>query len=599
MTSRCRTLLLGPALLFALFLNATAAEPEPVREAPKLLIKSVPESLDDLRDLEKAVQAVVAKVSGSTVGLIVGGAQGSGVVIKDGFILTAGHVSGVPNASITVVLPDGTKLKGKALGRNTGIDSGLVKFTQEDKRPPAIELGSSKALKPGQWVVAIGHPGGHRVNRPFVVRVGRVLSVTNTTIRTDCALVGGDSGGPLFDLDGRVVGIHSRIGGFRIDENMHVPVDTFVATWDRLARGESWGGQLGTQAIVATPGGKVIFEKADKLAATDPLDVGREKPGFSKTFDLRMSPAAVYTLDMTGGDRKKPFDPFLRIEGSDRKKLAEDDDGGGTQNARIVFRPRREDTFRIFATTCDPDQTGDFKLSVRQFDPKDVYVTGKTSALAAFIVPRELAPLLFAKLTKSKSTLGLRGTLLDASGDGVAGKEVPFTWAGGSSKNPTDELGQVRLPLTQEMTRGLTVAVPAGLRLLVELADGDGNPLYKTFAESTPSSGGPVVQEVKDALVESDPADKTRTGCKRRVHTFKMAPRATYTVDLESAKFDAYLRIEDTNGKSLAGDDDSGANLNARIVYSTGAKEETVQLVVTTSAAGQTGAYELRVHQKP
>ncbi len=61
-------------------------------------------------------------------------------------------------------------------------------------------------------------------------------------IRTDCALVGGDSGGPLFDLDGKVIGIHSRIGD-RMTINLHVPVDTYRATWNRLAKGEVWGGK--------------------------------------------------------------------------------------------------------------------------------------------------------------------------------------------------------------------------------------------------------------------------------------------------------------------------------------------------------------------
>ena len=61
-------------------------------------------------------------------------------------------------------------------------------------------------------------------------------------LRTDCALVGGDSGGPLFDLDGKVIGIHSRIGE-RLTYNIHVPVDTYRLTWDRLVKGDVWGGR--------------------------------------------------------------------------------------------------------------------------------------------------------------------------------------------------------------------------------------------------------------------------------------------------------------------------------------------------------------------
>ncbi|HEV8058856.1 MAG TPA: S1C family serine protease, partial [Gemmataceae bacterium] len=63
-------------------------------------------------------------------------------------------------------------------------------------------------------------------------------------IRTDCTIVGGDSGGPLFDMNGRVIGIHSRIGT-GITANLHVPVDTYRDTWARLVKSERWGGGIG------------------------------------------------------------------------------------------------------------------------------------------------------------------------------------------------------------------------------------------------------------------------------------------------------------------------------------------------------------------
>jgi serine protease Do len=60
------------------------------------------------------------------------------------------------------------------------------------------------------------------------------------TLFTDCALIGGDSGGPLFTLDGTLVGIHSRIGT-EVSDNMHVPIDVFSSNWDKMARKEAWG----------------------------------------------------------------------------------------------------------------------------------------------------------------------------------------------------------------------------------------------------------------------------------------------------------------------------------------------------------------------
>jgi serine protease Do len=102
-------------------------------------------------------------------------------------------------------------------------------------------MGTSKDLKIGQWLVALGHPGGYHPGRPPVVRLGRLTNVTTDTLHTDNTLVGGDSGGPLFDLEGRVVGIHSRISIESVTENMHITVDSFVRDWPRISQGEIWG----------------------------------------------------------------------------------------------------------------------------------------------------------------------------------------------------------------------------------------------------------------------------------------------------------------------------------------------------------------------
>ena len=109
-----------------------------------------------------------------------------------------------------------------------------------------LDVGVSEGLQEGQWVMAVGHPGGLDKKRGMVVRVGRVINKNKTSLRTDCTLVGGDSGGPLVDMEGNVVAIHSRIGS-RIQDNIHVPVDVFSDTWDKLTSGYKIGeqGRLG------------------------------------------------------------------------------------------------------------------------------------------------------------------------------------------------------------------------------------------------------------------------------------------------------------------------------------------------------------------
>jgi serine protease Do len=233
------------ACLAAAWLGAARAEDTAAKSSariPAAFAKQVPETVKDLREIQGYVQDLVKKVTPCVVGLTIGANQGSGVIItKEGMVLTAGHVSGEPGRDVTITLPGGRKVKGKTLGGDRDIDSGLIQIL--DKGPwPHAEMGKSGELKRGDWCLAIGHPGGYKAGRSPVVRLGRVLDHGNMLVRTDCALVGGDSGGPLFDMHGRVIGIHSRINA-PLTVNIHVPVDTYREHWTRLAKGEVWGNE--------------------------------------------------------------------------------------------------------------------------------------------------------------------------------------------------------------------------------------------------------------------------------------------------------------------------------------------------------------------
>jgi serine protease Do len=246
--------LAGPLGLAASADTSKAPEPKSLelKALPAAFNKAVPETVEDLKAIQGHVQEVLKKVVPTVVNLRIGMGQGSGVIIsEDGYVLTAGHVSGPAGREVVVTLHDGRKVKGKTLGANRGIDSGLVKITDEGKWPHA-DMGKSGELKKGDWSMAIGHPGGYKPGRSPVVRLGRVLDLGKAALRTDCTLVGGDSGGPLFDMHGRVIGIHSRIGG-PLTANVHVPVDTYRETWDKLAQGDVWGGPMFGRPTKAGP----------------------------------------------------------------------------------------------------------------------------------------------------------------------------------------------------------------------------------------------------------------------------------------------------------------------------------------------------------
>jgi len=250
-----------------------------------LSLGGIPTSIEQLQELERQQQKVAAAAVACTVSVQIGPAQGCGVIItKSGYVLTAAHVAMRPSKSAIVSLSDGRMVRAVTLGMNREVDAGLLKIepNQNNGQPwPHATLGVSEELVPGMWCVATGHPGGYDKERGPVTRIGRILAVRPTAIVTDCALIGGDSGGPLFDLAGRLIAVHSRIGN-DVADNLHVPIDHYGSSWERMQRGESWGylpgfrPRLGVTGSSSAP--QAIVEKiADgspaKAAGVQPQDI--------------------------------------------------------------------------------------------------------------------------------------------------------------------------------------------------------------------------------------------------------------------------------------------------------------------------------------
>ena len=160
-----------------------------------------------------------------------------------------------------------TERYGVALELRMGVNTGSVMAVIDPRPGEALATGDAvnaaarleQAAEPGQVLVA-GRTA--QAARHFHFGPARILEVRGNYVRTDCTLVGGDSGGPLFDLDGKVIAIHSRIGN-ALSDNLHVPIDTFSDTWDRLASGDSWGASF----IGGRPGGPYLGFQVDPDAS--------------------------------------------------------------------------------------------------------------------------------------------------------------------------------------------------------------------------------------------------------------------------------------------------------------------------------------------
>ncbi|WP_290783351.1 trypsin-like peptidase domain-containing protein, partial [Arenimonas sp.] len=184
-----------------------------------------------------------------------GVSQGTGFLISaDGYVLTNHHV--VEGADdIVVRLDDRNELKAKLVGSDPLSDIALLKV--DGKGLPVLKIGDSRGLKPGQWVVAIGSPFGfdHSVTAGVVSGVGRRSLDPSQQyvpfIQTDVAINRGNSGGPLLNTRGEVIGVNSQIfsnsGGY-MGVSFAIPIEVAMNAVRQLRdNGKVVRGQLGVR----------------------------------------------------------------------------------------------------------------------------------------------------------------------------------------------------------------------------------------------------------------------------------------------------------------------------------------------------------------
>ena len=250
-----------------------------------------PKGIADLRALESRIQKTVAKITPSVVAV----AGGSGVVINsEGYVLTVAHVGQRAGRKVGVVFPDGRRARAVTLGNDQGVDAAMVKITDEGPWP-SVEMGNSADLKPGQWCLTLGYPVTFEHGKPPLVRIGRVLLNRKTEIIADCTIMGGDSGAPLFSLDGKVIGIGSKCDTSLV-WNIHVPIDRFRDEWELLAKGKDFDSLAPTTAHLG-----VVFADETEGVQIESIEAG------------------------SGADKAglKPGDVLLKLGGTELQRYAD------------------------------------------------------------------------------------------------------------------------------------------------------------------------------------------------------------------------------------------------------------------------------------
>lgn len=287
--SKLLPILLFAGLLFAL--PASAQAPERIAAYLEVLKK-------DPAAMERHLKRITPQLIAATVAISPENGQGSGsgvIISADGLVLTAAHVIMEADKRHKVLLADGRTVDGIALGMNHETDAGMLRITTPGTYPfrPAIE---EKAYEVADWVVATGQPGGPFIGRPPVVRLGLINKAGTESgfsdpIQSTCTVISGDSGGPLFDLLGRVIGIHSNIQ-MPWTANQHVPLPCFRSEWQDMLDGKVVGGSGGGEDI---------------SQIDDPFKNLREKAAeLDDNPEARLRPPHVYAERLDRADAKKP-----------------------------------------------------------------------------------------------------------------------------------------------------------------------------------------------------------------------------------------------------------------------------------------------------
>src|SRR6187455_2437152 len=260
---------------------------------------------------------------------------GSGFIIDpSGLVVTNNHVISEAD-EVSVILNDGTTLKAEVVGRDQKTDLALLKVTPT--RPlKAVKFGDSDRLRLGEWVIAIGNPFslGGTVTAGIVSARNRDIQSGpyDNYIQTDASINRGNSGGPLFNLNGEVIGVNTAIispSGGSIGIGFAVPANTALAVIDQLKQfGETRRGWLGVKIQQVTD---EIAESLNIKPARGALIAGIDDKGPAK-------PAGIEAGDV-----------IIKFDGKDIKEMRDlprvvADTPIGKQTPVIIIRKGKEET---------------------------------------------------------------------------------------------------------------------------------------------------------------------------------------------------------------------------------------------------------------
>src|SRR5437660_4135061 len=306
---------------------------------------------------------------------------GSGFIIDpSGIVVTNNHVISEAD-EITVILNDGTRLKAELIGKDQKADLALLRV-KPDKPLKAVKFGESEKLRLGEWVIAIGNPFslGGSVTAGIVSARNRDINSGpyDNYIQTDASINRGNSGGPLFNLDGEVVGINTAIispSGGSIGIGFAVPSKTAMPVIDQLKQfGETRRGWLGVRIQQVTD---EIAESLSIKPARGALVAGVEDKGPAKPAGIEPGDVVV---QFDGKDIKEPKD-LSRVVA---------DTAVGRKVDVVIIRKGQEQTLQVtIDRLLDTDKAAQASAKPKE-EPAEKPVTQKALGLDLATLSKDL-----------------------------------------------------------------------------------------------------------------------------------------------------------------------------------------------------------------
>ncbi len=329
---------------------------------------------------------------------------GSGFIIDpSGIVVTNNHV--IADADeINVIMNDGTKIKADIVGIDKKTDLAVLKF-----KPPhpltAVKFGDSDKLRLGDWVIAIGNPFslGGTVTAGIVSAKNRDISngPYDSYIQTDAAINRGNSGGPLFNLDGDVIGVNTLIispSGGSIGIGFAVPSKTVAGVVDQLRQfGELRRGWLGVRIQTVTD---EIAESLNIKPARGALIAGVDDKGPAKPAGIEPGDVVV---KFDGHDIKDPKD-LSRIVA---------DTAVGKEVDVVVIRKGQEETHKVTLGRLEDNDKVQQAAAKSDDQPADKPVTQKALGLDLATLTKDLR----TRYKIKDSVKGVVITSVDATSD--------------------------------------------------------------------------------------------------------------------------------------------------------------------------------------